>query len=171
MSTARRVEAGSTSTVIDQRSASSWRWSTAGSTLPGTTSDWPRSSPSIRGAFSETSGDAPRTEVLESGAPADTSLPWQEWPELEGMEIIVQRVKRLARELAPEGGVTFSVPKPFSFSEDEGGVPGAPQVGLDVIVNADSASTSALRRELFSRLAREMRPRDIRRLSVFVHAG
>ena len=88
-----------------------------------------------------TGNDLPPTPVL------NTSEPWLLQPELEGMEIPLALVRRIARDLAAPVSVQFSPPGLFVFEDDSG--TGVVQVSMDVHLETDDREATATFRRAF----------------------
>lgn len=90
--------------------------------------------------------------------------PWYAVDGLDGMELVVQRVKREAR--AVEGGVGFGAPlTQVVIDSEEGG--GDLLVVLRIFL-PKAADGFEFRDELFGRLAEQLRPEDAARLALRV---
>lgn len=99
-----------------------------------------------------------------------TATPDDLWArkELRGMRLVMQRVKGLARELAGQR-VAFSAPDVFEYAEEDGEAPPQVQLAFDIIFDSeDREEIRAFRGAVIDRIAEELPPDQLTRLSVIV---
>lgn len=99
--------------------------------------------------------------------PQNSSRPWFDLPQLRGMEMVVQRVKRLARGMVGGLSMRFVEAQAFEFAED--GEEELTQVSMEIILDeCDAEAVAAYRRALYEELTAILSPRDLVRLALLV---